>query len=110
MANGGVCLFCGCSHFNPCPNGCGWADRGQTLCTECTEIRDAWNRTARRDPQFRRAFFRGYVAGAADERATETRNPYAAAPFKQSRENPRRRFWQLGFERGRARGKEAISA
>ncbi|HWV38573.1 MAG TPA: hypothetical protein VN033_08840 [Vulgatibacter sp.] len=30
---GPVCRVCGCSEFDPCEGGCGWAD--PTLCTEC---------------------------------------------------------------------------
>jgi hypothetical protein len=28
----GTCRICGCSHFEPCEDGCGWADATQTLC------------------------------------------------------------------------------
>jgi hypothetical protein len=31
----GRCRWCGCTYHDPCPGGCGWADRAQTLCTEC---------------------------------------------------------------------------
>jgi hypothetical protein len=31
----GVCRWCGCTERDPCPGGCGWADRQQTLCTSC---------------------------------------------------------------------------
>lgn len=32
---GGICRVCGCTHFDPCPEGCGWAD--EDLCTACAE-------------------------------------------------------------------------
>lgn len=109
MARGGVCLFCGCTYDRPCPNGCGWANRAQTFCTECIVVRDAWVRLRGPAP-LRRAFFRGFVAGADDERATESNNPYAAAPFREARENPRRHYWQLGYARGGAqKGGPAIT-
>jgi hypothetical protein len=31
----GVCRECGCTEFDPCPGGCGWADRTRRLCTAC---------------------------------------------------------------------------
>ena len=37
----GVCRWCGCTYGNPCANGCAWADRAQTLCTECAPLDQA---------------------------------------------------------------------
>lgn len=34
----GRCRWCRCTYDNPCANGCGWADRAQTLCTECVPV------------------------------------------------------------------------
>jgi len=34
----GTCRWCRCTYNNPCANGCGWADRAQTLCTECVPL------------------------------------------------------------------------
>jgi hypothetical protein len=34
----GRCRWCGCTEFAACPNGCAWANRKQTLCTECEHI------------------------------------------------------------------------
>ena len=36
----GQCRVCGCSEFDPCIEGCGWADRSTTLCTSdtCTSL------------------------------------------------------------------------
>lgn len=34
----GRCRWCGCTYDDPCPPGCGWANRAQTLCTECVEF------------------------------------------------------------------------
>jgi hypothetical protein len=114
----GLCRFCGCTYYHPCPEGCGWADRKQTLCTACVHVDAAFSRTvreaqrglsaARRSSvstfaqQFRHAFFRGFTAGADDERAVDRRNPYAKAPFARGTENPRRRYWQLGYDHARS--------
>jgi hypothetical protein len=101
-------MFCGCTYDNPCPNGCGWANRQQTLCTDCVAVRSAWLQRGPQPSHLMRPFFKGFVAGAEDERATESTNPYAVAPPRQAQENPRRVYWQLGFERGHAQ-KEATS-
>lgn len=37
----GICRWCRCTYNNPCANGCGWADRAQTLCTECVPLDNA---------------------------------------------------------------------
>jgi hypothetical protein len=42
----GRCRWCGCTETTPCANGCGWAERGQTLCTECVPL-DKAMQTAR---------------------------------------------------------------
>ncbi len=34
----GICRWCRCTYDNPCANGCAWADRAQTLCTECVPL------------------------------------------------------------------------
>jgi hypothetical protein len=34
----GRCRWCGCTYDTPCANGCGWADRARTLCTECVPL------------------------------------------------------------------------
>jgi hypothetical protein len=101
----GVCTFCGCDYYHPCPTGCGWATRGQTLCTECVPVREAWTvfrlpvGRGRREPkkqwQFARAFFIGFAAGSEDERSTGTKNPYATS-------TPRREYWRQGYAHGRA--------
>lgn len=31
----GTCRVCGCTHHQPCLEGCAWADRAQTLCSAC---------------------------------------------------------------------------
>lgn len=41
----GKCRWCGCTYDDPCPPGCGWANRAGTLCTECVEF-DKRMRTA----------------------------------------------------------------
>lgn len=108
----GTCCFCGCSDFNPCPGGCGWSSREQTLCTECRDIQRAFVREARKVGSerhlagMRRSFFRGYTAGADDERAidfglanTNSRGerPLPPNPYEGS---DRARWWKLGFTLG----------
>jgi hypothetical protein len=44
----GQCRWCHCTHDRPCANGCGWADRTQTLCTECVPLDRAMHTTAGR--------------------------------------------------------------
>jgi hypothetical protein len=34
----GICRWCRCTYERPCANGCGWADRAQTLCSECVPL------------------------------------------------------------------------
>lgn len=34
----GVCRWCRCTYERPCANGCSWADRTQTLCSECVPL------------------------------------------------------------------------
>ena len=41
----GICRWCRCTYERPCANGCGWADRAQTLCTACVPL-DKTLRTA----------------------------------------------------------------
>jgi hypothetical protein len=31
----GICRWCRCTEYNPCANGCSWANAAQTLCSEC---------------------------------------------------------------------------
>ena len=31
----GVCRVCGCTETTPCPGGCAWTDKTETLCTAC---------------------------------------------------------------------------
>lgn len=33
----GVCRVCGCTETSPCPGGCAWTDRTETLCTACED-------------------------------------------------------------------------
>lgn len=97
----GFCRWCVCSHFDPCPEGCGWADRAQTLCTACVDVDREWKHLkGSRPPNMRRAFFRGFTAGSvaqylervSSKRHTRTVNPYAAGRSA--------RFWNLGRAAG----------
>jgi hypothetical protein len=103
----GVCRWCRCTYWEPCPGSCGWADRAQTLCTECVDIEKAWKRNGRaQKPNMHRAFFRGFTAGAGDERAVDwgiagSRGERAIAS------NPYRKgetalYWAAGFKAGAA--------
>lgn len=42
----GRCRWCGCTYERPCDEGCGWANRAQTLCTVCVDV-DRMVRSAR---------------------------------------------------------------
>jgi hypothetical protein len=44
----GICRWCRCTYDRPCANGCGWADRAQTLCTECVPLDKAMQTMAGR--------------------------------------------------------------
>jgi len=44
----GRCRWCGCTWSNPCANGCSWAERTQTLCSECVPLDEAMATSARR--------------------------------------------------------------
>lgn len=37
----GVCKVCACSEADACDDGCGWANRSQTLCTACEGLTEA---------------------------------------------------------------------
>lgn len=101
MLRPGVCRFCGCSDFNPCPSGCGWSDGGQMVCTECVPIAKAFGRLSSRGmslDRMARAFARGFFVGADDERGIDAgRNPYATYKGKPGE---RGRVWNLGVAAG----------
>lgn len=42
----GTCRWCGCTEDRACEDGCGWANRAQTLCTACINF-DREMRSAR---------------------------------------------------------------
>jgi hypothetical protein len=44
----GVCRWCGCTYHDPCPPGCSWANRQQTLCSECVAFDTAMRTKAGR--------------------------------------------------------------
>jgi hypothetical protein len=92
----GTCRWCRCTYNNPCPQGCGWSDPEQTLCTACVDVEHAWQALElAKLPNMHRAFFRGYMAGADDERATERDNP-------NRRGGQTARYWDLGYQAGGA--------
>jgi hypothetical protein len=103
----GVCRFCGCSHFNPCPEGCWWADRAETLCSACTDIDKAW-RTLHRQPgvrgdeRGRRAFTRGFRDAEWETEAKPIENPYVGG-F-------RARYWRFGYGAGRQSLRPSVPA
>ena len=47
MKRKGICFVCGCTHDDACPEGCGWANVKQTLCTACVPL-DAKQRRQKR--------------------------------------------------------------
>jgi len=89
----GVCRFCRCTHFNPCPEGCWWADRAQTLCSGCADVDAAWRRVRlQKLPNMRRAFARGFEAARWATEPARPKNPY--------RPGRTALYWQLGFTAG----------
>lgn len=45
------CRVCGCTQFDPCPSGCGWAPGEADLCTVCAAAAEAlreWFENSRR--------------------------------------------------------------
>lgn len=33
----GICRYCSCTMYDPCGEGCSWADADETECTSCVE-------------------------------------------------------------------------
>jgi len=109
----GVCRFCGCSHFDPCPEGCDWAaGSNQMVCTECSAAnlaeREAWTKLmpSRRlgASPFFVAFHKAFVVGWFKVNA--------ANPYRDYRTNNRRgvtysRAWQRFWREGHDAGAEA---
>ena len=90
----GKCRWCGCTYYEPCPEGCGWANRDQTLCTACVNVDREWKQQPTRRANMRRAFFRGYMAGSDDDRAIDGNiNPY-------SQQAAQRGSWERGLVAG----------
>lgn len=89
----GICRFCRCSHFNPCPEGCWWADRAETLCSACVDVDAAWRKVKLQQlPNMRRAFYRGFQAAQWQTEAQPAKNPYQ--PGRTAL------YWQIGFTAG----------
>jgi hypothetical protein len=51
----GKCRWCGCTYEHGCAEGCWWANRQGTLCSECVEL-DRLMRSARGRQQIADAF------------------------------------------------------
>jgi hypothetical protein len=98
----GVCRFCQCSHFDPCPDGCAWLDRAQTVCTECAPALKA-EREARRLFAYQgaqlEAFRLGFVVGWFRLRGARAKNPYAGVAHLRSIRNAY--AWNRGRDQGR---------
>lgn len=102
----GQCKWCGCTEYDPCPEGCGWADRVARLCSACVPVDQAWKDDPVRprhtfgSVRRRQAFFRGFLAASQDERAID-------ASTRQGRRSPFVRgsdaypFWRAGVEAGK---------
>lgn len=87
----GRCRFCRCTHFSPCPEGCAWANRDQTVCTSCVGIARAWARRRGARPALMvRPFARGYVAAEWQTERRPASNPYAPGSAAW-------RYWRDGF-------------
>jgi hypothetical protein len=41
MKRKGICYVCGCTEFDACDEGCGWANLKKTLCTACVALSPA---------------------------------------------------------------------
>jgi hypothetical protein len=48
MKRKGICMVCGCTHEDPCDEGCGWANVKQTLCDACEPLTDKARERKRR--------------------------------------------------------------
>lgn len=90
-ARPGVCRWCRCSHTDPCPAGCGWANAERTLCTACVDVDREWRHLKGAQPATAAyAFFRGFLVGAEDPRMFDLLgNPYPV-------EGRQSRYWALG--------------
>lgn len=86
------------ARLNARPRRCRWCKGPLGLsvdvCWRCVVVEQAWQSITRsRVPSLRRAFFRGYVVGAQDDRATgDGLNPYARGTTAD--------YWQLGHDAG----------
>jgi len=86
--------------INVRPRQCRWCKSPMRLapsavCWRCAAVDQAWAAIPRaRMPNMRRAFFRGYLVGAQDPRATgDGLNPYARGGASHG-------YWQLGHDAG----------
>jgi len=109
MNSAGVCRFCGCSDIRPCPFGCAWTDRTETVCTTCSPaqaaerlmfaaLRVAGYRSTRPGIAevlaFVETFHQGFVVGWF---GISSRSPYGRNPYARGRE---REAWDLGHRSG----------
>lgn len=102
MLRPGRCRWCRCTYEEPCPGSCGWANREQTLCTACVDVERAWRRLPTKKPNMVRAFFRGFMVGADDERAIDhPRGRQAVAHNPYSANGQTAPYWSAGFTAGR---------
>lgn len=106
----GVCRFCGCSDFSPCPYGCAWANPVHTVCSSCAPAAKAEARALQtlaragyRPLEFVAAFHLGFIVGwfTISARSPYGRNPYPARTRRVTRRN---------WDRGQRAGAEASRA
>ena len=69
----GRCRWCRCTHDRPCANGCGWADRAQTLCTACVPLERSLTSMAGRQELAEFLQARGFLAAAPARRQAARR-------------------------------------
>lgn len=106
----GVCRYCGCSEFDPCENGCAWADRRQTVCSECTAAHKAASAAIAGGVagKFARVWLRGFVVGWF--KVTPARNPYFEERKAHGGYTSWSRAWSFAWQGGRGAGERARAA
>lgn len=75
----GRCRWCRCTYDNPCAAGCGWANREQTLCTECVPLDRAMKNAPGRMELAEFLQEHGFLTGGR-RHAELTRGPRLKAP------------------------------
>jgi len=61
----GQCRWCQCTEERPCANGCSWANRALTLCSECVPLDAAMKSVKGRRELAEFAQEQGFLTGRA---------------------------------------------